>query len=112
MTQSARGQVINKRTYIVVQLILCNGFIDDGLKVRGSIARAKREDHPHNKVLFCVTTQFLHATWFNWYLPKTGEQVHQCPNALVANLEHHISYIRDRKTASFGAEVQRPEVND
>jgi hypothetical protein len=42
MAKSAGGQIINKCANVIMQLIFCNGLVDDGLEVGRAITRAKR----------------------------------------------------------------------
>ena len=54
MGETAGGQVINEGSHVIVQLIFCDGLIDDCLEMWWPIAWPKREDKPDDEIVFCV----------------------------------------------------------
>lgn len=112
MAQSSHGQIINNCTNVVVQLVFCDGFIDDGLEMRRPVARAKREDQPDDQIVFSVTTQLLYAAGSNRYLPKSRKQINERPYSLMPNLKDDVSNVGDGEATPFCAQVERSKIND
>jgi hypothetical protein len=54
VSETAGGQVINESSHVIVQLIFCDGFIDDCLKMWWPVAWPKRKDKPDDEIVFGV----------------------------------------------------------